>query len=166
MYEGTAGTVNAVFQALDEVMKKESSLFQEQAASVARALDQMTTFRTQSAAHKQLFESAGFSNATYFNDILRLDNDMHGNLHEHVLPALRYIADTLQTLAQGEQARDSSLTVLQNSLALHINSVEKLLKPAPPPAPQASPVAPSTREVTLSDESITHVQDDGDGAAE
>ncbi|OLQ09451.1 hypothetical protein AK812_SmicGene6967 [Symbiodinium microadriaticum] len=31
-----------------QVMKKESSLFQEQAASVARALDQMTTFRTQS----------------------------------------------------------------------------------------------------------------------
>ena len=112
MYEATAGFINVVFQAMDEVMKKENSLFQEHTAVVAHALNEMKeTFRTTLASHKQMFESFGFSHVTYFNNILRLDNDMHDNLHMHVLPALRYIADILQALSQNEQARDSTLSV-------------------------------------------------------
>ena len=68
---------------------------------VARAVkDLEVTFRNTLASHKQMFESSGFSHVTYFNDILRLDNDLHSNLHEHILPALRFIADTLQALSQ------------------------------------------------------------------
>ena len=162
MYEGTAGCINDVFQAMDEVMKKENSLFREHTASVAQSLDEMTkTFRAQMASHKQLFERTGFSHVTYFNDILRIDNDLHDNLHEHVPPALRYIADMLQNLSQGEQDRSSTLTVLQNTLAIHMGSVEKLSKPDPPPAP-ASSSTPEMREVTLSDERVIQVHCDGE----
>ncbi|CAE7368588.1 unnamed protein product [Symbiodinium necroappetens] len=106
MYEATAGCINDVFQAMDDVMRKENSLFQEHTAVVARAVkDLEETFRSTLASHKQMFESSGFSHVTYFNDILRLENDLHSNLHEHILPALRFIADNLQALSQSEQKR-------------------------------------------------------------
>ena len=154
---------------MDDVMRKENSLFQEHTAVVARAIkDLETTFRNTLATHKQMFEGSGFSHVTYFNDILRLDNDMHDNLHEHVLPALRFIADTLQALSQSEQSRDSSIAVLQNTLALHLHSVDKLVKPAPPPVsppeepPEDTqdPAGISTRDVVLSDGATIQVQAD------
>ncbi|OLP89894.1 29 kDa ribonucleoprotein A, chloroplastic [Symbiodinium microadriaticum] len=169
MYEATAGCINDVFQAMDDVMRKENSLFQEHTAVVARAIkDLETTFRNTLATHKQMFEGSGFSHVTYFNDILRLDNDMHDNLHEHVLPALRFIADTLQALSQNEQSRDSSIAVLQNTLALHLHSVDKLVMPAPPrvsppegpPEDTQDPADTSTRDVVLSDGTTIQVQAD------
>ena len=168
MYEATAGCINDVFQAMDDVMRKENSLFQEHTAVVARAVkDLETTFRDTLATHKQLFERSGFSHVTYFNDILRLDNDLHANLHDHILPALRFIADTVQSLSQSEQARDSTLSVLQNTLALHLHTVDKLTKPAQsdvspaeePQTPQA-PVDALTTEVVLNDGTTIQVQVD------
>ena len=169
MYEATAGCINDVFQAMDDVMRKENSLFQEHTAVVARAIkDLEVTFRNTLATHKQMFEGSGFSHVTYFNDILRLDNDLHDNLHAHVLPALRYIADTLQALSQSEQSRDSSIAVLQNTLALHLHTVDKLTKPAPPPVsppeepPEDTqdPAGANTGEVVLSDGTTIQVQAD------
>ena len=169
MYEATAGCINDVFQAMDDVMRKENSLFQEHTAVVAKAVNDLeVTFRNTLATHKQMFEGSGFSHVTYFNDILRLDNDLHDNLHTHVLPAHRYIADTLQALSQSEQSRDSTIAVLQNTLAVHLHTVDKLTKYTPSPvSPPEEPqegtqdlAGASTREVVLSDGTTIQVQAD------
>ncbi|CAE7761964.1 unnamed protein product, partial [Symbiodinium sp. KB8] len=90
MYEATAGCINDVFQAMDDVMRKENSLFQEHTAVVARAVkDLETTFRNTLATHKQMFEGSGFSHVTYFNDILRINR-----IQLHLTQALaRYMQD-------------------------------------------------------------------------
>ncbi|CAE7270074.1 unnamed protein product [Symbiodinium microadriaticum] len=170
MYEATAGCINDVFQAMDDVMRKENSLFQEHTAVVARAVkDLEETFRKTLASHKQMFESSGFSHVTYFNDILRLQNDLHSNLHEHILPALRFLADHLQALSQSEQSRDSAISLLNNTLALHLHSVDKLTQPTPPPEPapehqeeQQDPLSFAAAEVILNDGTPIPVQADED----